>query len=299
MNRCEEVKRKLSLILAMTIFGSIGIFRKYIDLPSQVIALARAVIGVLFLLAVIALRKRRTPKETLKKSLPLLAFSGVFIGFNWILLFEAYCYTTVSAATLCYYMAPIIVILLSPIFLKDKLTVKKGVCALVSFCGMMLVSGIFRTGFESTGEIKGILFGLGAAVLYAFVVLMNKKISGVDAVEKTFVQLFAGAALLLPYTFFTQDLSALHSDWKCTVLLLTVGVIHTGFAYVLYFNSVGSLKAHTVALYSYIDPVIAIILSALILQETMGLTELLGAVMILGSAAFCEKKQEKGLKEKA
>lgn len=275
------------LILAMTIFGTIGIFVKYIPLPSSVIACVRGFVGVGFLLLVTLITKSKISWRDIKKNLLFLIISGAFIGINWILLFEAYRYTTVATATLCYYMAPIFVTIASPFILKEKLTVKKVLCILTALLGMVFVSGIVGAGSLQI-SVLGIICGIGAAFFYACVVLLNKFIKDISAYDKTMTQLFVAASVILPYTIFTADVSLAEFDAKALICLLIVGVVHTGFAYMIYFSSMGTLKAQTVAIFSYIDPVIAIILSALLLKEKMGIFGMIGAVLILGSTLFSE-----------
>lgn len=286
-------KSKLSLILSMFIFGTIGIFRRYIPLPSSLLAMARGAIGVVFLLIFMALKKEKLKLREIKDKILLLCISGVFIGFNWILLFEAYNYTTVATATLCYYMAPVFVIMASPFLFKEKLTLKKIICVIVALAGMVLVSGVIETGFSGAGEFKGVLLGLGAAVLYATVVLMNKKTAGVPAYTKTVIQLGSAAIVLLPYTLLTENLAELTFEPLTIIMLLVVGVVHTGWSYALYFGSMDNLKAQTVAIFSYIDPVVAIILSALILNEAMSIFGVIGAVLVLGSTMISELPSKK------
>ena len=278
---------RAKLILAMTIFGTIGIFVKYIPLPSSVIACARGFVGVLFLLLVTLLRKSKISFKDIKRNLLLLVISGAFIGINWILLFEAYRYTTVATATLCYYMAPIFMTIASPFVLKEKLTLKKGLCVLVALIGMVFVSGIVGTSSLHI-SVPGILCGLGAAFFYACVILLNKFLKDISAYDKTMTQLFMASLVILPYTLLTSDVSFSALDTKGLICLLIVCVVHTGFAYTVYFSSVGSLKAQTVAIFSYIDPVIAIILSALLLKEEMSVFGIIGAILILGSTLFSE-----------
>ena len=278
---------RAKLILAMTIFGTIGIFVRYIPLPSSVIACVRGFVGVAFLLLVTFLKKSKISWKDIKKNLLLLVISGAFIGINWILLFEAYRYTTVATATLCYYMAPIFVTVASPFILKEKLTLKKGLCVLTALIGMVFVSGIVGTSSLQI-NIPGILCGVGAALFYACVILLNKHIKDISSYDMTMTQLLMAAVVILPYALITTDVSAISLDMKALICLLIVGIIHTGFAYMIYFSSISSLKAQTVAIFSYIDPVIAIILSALLLKEEMGIFGVIGAVLILGSTLFSE-----------
>ena len=282
-------KDKMMMIGAMTIFGTIGIFRKYIPLPSSLLALARGMIGTAFLLLLVLVIKRdKLSTEAIKRNLGFLVVSGAFIGFNWILLFEAYQYTTVATATLCYYMAPVIVVLVSPFLFKERLTPLKALCVAVALAGMVFVSGIPQSGFGGISELKGILLGLGAATLYAIVVILNQYIKDISAYDKTIMQLGTAAIAILPYTLLTENFADITFTPVAVCMLFFVGIVHTGIAYTLYFGSMSGLKTQTIALFSYIDPVVAIILSAIILQENIGLWGVIGAVMVLGSTMVSE-----------
>lgn len=285
----EQTKSRWMLIASMCIFGTIGIVRKYIPYPSSFVALIRGFVGSIFLLAVVAFSRKRLDQNAIRRNALLLLLSGAAIGFNWIFLFEAYNYTSVATATLCYYLAPILVILASPIVLKEKLTGKKAICAAVALFGMVLVSGVTETGFDGISELKGVLFGIAAAVLYASVILMNQKITSIGAYDKTISQLAVASIVLLPYVLLTEDLRTYSFTALPLVLLGVAGVVHTGIAYWLYFGSMGNLKAQTVALYSYLDPILAILLSMLVLKEPMTVSAGIGAVMILGAAFVSEQ----------
>ena len=289
----KDTNAKASLILAMVIFGTIGIFRKYIPLPSGIVACARGILGVAFLLIFIKLKKIKMDKNSIKEHLMILLVSGGFIGLNWVLLFESYRYTSVAVATLCYYMAPIFVMIVSPFLLKEKLTAKKVLCVIVALIGMVFVSGVIDGGIKGVSELKGILFGLGAAALYASVVMMNQKLGKVPTYDKTIMQLGAAAVVLIPYIFLVEDLSAITVTPLILIMLLIVGVVHTGIAYALYFGSMNGLKAQTVALFSYIDPIVAIILSAMFLKEPMTIYSGIGAVLVLGATMISELPEKK------
>lgn len=289
----KETNAKASLILAMVIFGTIGIFRKYIPLPSGIVACARGILGVAFLLVFIKIKKIKMDREAIKKHLWILLISGGFIGLNWVLLFESYRYTSVAVATLCYYMAPIFVMIVSPFLLKEKLTVKKVLCVIVALIGMVFVSGVLDGGISDVSEMKGILFGLGAAALYATVIMMNQKLREVPTYDKTIMQLGAAAVVLIPYILFVEDLSAVVLTPLIVFMLIIVGVVHTGIAYALYFGSMNGLKAQTVALFSYIDPIVAIILSAMFLKEPMTIYSAIGAVLVLGATMISELPEKR------
>ncbi len=291
-SQMEKKKQRQSgplsvLTLSMIIFGTIGVCRRYIPLPSDVIAFGRGIMGGVFLLLIMKIRGSRFGREHIRsKEFAWLVVTGALIGFNWILLFEAYNYTTVAVATLCYYMQPVIVMLLSPFVLKEVPNVKQVICAAVSVFGMVLVSGVIGGG--DPGSMKGVFLGLGAAVLYATVVLLNKKISGVPVFEKTIIQLFSAAAAMLPYMAVTGSMHTYELSLAGAALFVTVGIVHTGIAYALYFGAMEYLPARTCALMSYIDPVTAVILSAMFLSEPMGAAGIIGTILIIGASIFSE-----------
>ncbi len=298
-NKMEHQNKKamLGVIGAMLIFGTIGIFREYTPLPSGLLAMARGLIGAAFLFCIMLITRAKISKQSLKKSLPLLTISGAMIGVNWILLFEAYKYTTVPIATLSYYMAPIFVILGASVILKEKLTRVKFICTLVAFVGIVLVT----FGSDAGGEVAdgknhllGILLGVGAAALYAGDILINKVIDGVTAQERTLVQLFVAGAVCIPYTLLAENLGAVEFTSTSIVLLIIMGIVHTGIAYTMYFGSMKQLPAQTVALLSYIDPVASVILAVLLIPNSV-LSALgwVGAVLVLGSAVVSELPSRK------
>jgi len=291
-NQSESTKSKLMFLTAMFIFGSIGIFRRYIPLPSGTIAMCRGFIGVLFLLAAMMVLRKHFSKTAIKANLLVLCISGALIGFNWIFLFEAYNYTTVATATLCYYMAPVFVILMSPIVLKEKLTGKKLICAMVALAGMVLVSGVLEVGVSGLAELRGILFGLAAGLLYGNIMLLNKKLHDIEGYDKSLVQLFMAALVLVPYVVLVEWEAVDAVTWTplVVIMLLIVGMIHTGFAYTIYFGAMGGMKAQTIALYSYLDPIIAVILSAVLLHENLSIAGWIGAVLIIGATAISERE---------
>ena len=186
-------------------------------------------------------------------------------------------------------MQPTIVILLSPLFFRERLTAKKLVCAFLAVLGMFLVSGAAGEGIPQGDALKGILYGLGAAVLYASVVIMNKCIRNIDPYLKTILQLGSASICLIPYLIATGQYANVKLDGFSLVMLLIVGLVHTGIAYTLYFGSTDGLKAQTIALFSYIDPVSALFFSMLFLREPMGLAGIAGAVLILGAAFMAER----------
>ena len=282
------IRAKRDLIFSVSVFGTIGIFVRWIGLPSSVIALVRGAVGAAFLLLLARFRHAPIDRAALRRRWQLLLLSAAMMSFNWITLFEAYRYTTVATATLCYYMAPIFVTLISPVLLKERLTARKLLCVFLALAGMVFVSGVPQSGLSGPSEAKGILLALCSAALYAGVILINKYLAGVPAYDRTLLQLACAAAVMIPYILLTEDLSAMSVTPLGAVLLLIVAVFHTGWCYALYFGSMTVLSAQTVALFSYIDPIVAILLSALLLREPLGWSGILGAALVLGSTLVSE-----------
>lgn len=288
----REKAARLKVLGSMLIYGSIGVFVRHIPLPSAVTAMARGLIGAPFLLLVLLTKRSRPDMGGIRRNLPLLLVLGAMLGINWLLLFEAYRYTTVAAATLYYYLAPILLVAVSPLVFKERLTPRKLLCVIAALFGMVLVSGVLQSGAAGSGAVKGVALAVGAATLYACIVVLNKKLRDISAYDRTISQLAVSAVVLLAYNLLSGGLGGVELNGFAWVMLLLVGVVHTGIAYFLYFGSMDALPAQTLAILSYIDPVTAVLLSALLLKEPLGITGIIGAILILGSAAISEMPEK-------
>ena len=277
---------RIPFIVSMVIFGTIGLFVRGIALPSSEVALFRALLAILLIGAVMLFRKRRISLCSLGREGVLLFLSGAAMGFNWILLFEAYKHTTVSVATLCYYFAPVLVTILSPVIFKERLTARGIVSFVGATVGIVLITGLGDGGGEH--GLPGVLLGLGAATLYATVILLNKGIERIGGIERTFLQFISAAVVLLPYVIFTSGFSVGSLDPKGVLLLIAVGILHTGLTYILYFSSLSSLGGQEAAILSYIDPLVALLCSVTFLEEPITPTVIVGAVLILGFTLLSE-----------
>ena len=275
------------LIISMVIFGTIGLFVRNIPIPSGELALYRAIMAAILIGAYLLITGQKIPFKSIRKEIPLLLASGMAMGINWILLFEAYKYTTVSVATLSYYFAPVIVTAVCPFLFREKLTKKQLLCFVMSTLGIMLITGIGDVG-TGNSDMLGILFGLGAAVFYASVILLNKFIKKVAGIHRTFLQFLAAIIILVPYVAVTSgcNLGSLNvSGWTC---LLIVGLVHTGITYCLYFSSLKELPGQKAAILSYIDPLVAVVVSVVVLGEKLTLIQAVGGILILGFTAWNE-----------
>jgi RarD protein len=275
------VNAKFKIIFSMAVFGTIGVFVKNIALSSSEIALFRAIIAAISIIFYELIIGKKIKLSEIKKDIPLLFISGVAMGFNWILLFEAYKYTTISIATLSYYFAPVIVMVICPILFKEKMTKKQIICFTLATIGLIMV---INTGGINKGNnnLVGIGFGLGAAVLYSTVIVLNKFIKNVAGIDRTLTQFFAAIIVLIPYVISTTGINIITLDNAGVINLLLLGIVHTGITYCLYFSSLKDLKGQEAAILSYIDPLVAIIISVTILGETISLIQIIGGIFILG-----------------
>lgn len=282
----KTMNPRLMLIVSMAIFGTLGPFVRNIPVSSGELALYRAILAALLIFVFLLATKQKIPFANIKKEIPLLLASGMAMGFNWILLFEAYKYTTVSVATLSYYFAPVIVTVMCPVLFREKLTLKQIICFAMSTLGLVMITGIGDLG--GGNHLLGILFGLGAASLYAAVILLNKFIKKVEGIHRTFLQFLAAIVVLIPYVAMTSGVTLGGMNAVGWVNLLIVGLVHTGVTYCMYFSSLKELPGQKAAILSYIDPLVAVLISVTVLGESMTMLQLAGGILILGFTLWNE-----------
>ena len=285
----KQKTARLMLIVSMAIFGTLGLFVRHIQVSSGELALYRAIMAATLIGIYLLITGNKIPIKAMKKHIPLLVLSGMAMGINWMLLFEAYKYTTVSVATLSYYFAPVIVTLVCPILFKEKMSPKQIICFVMSTLGIVMITGIGDVSTSGT-NIIGILFGLGAAMFYATVILINKFIKTVEGLHRTFLQFVAAIIILVPYVAATSGINLRLLDPIGWGALLVVGIVHTGITYCLYFSSLNELPGQKVAILSYIDPLVAIIISVTLLGESMTVMQAIGGALILGFTLWNEVK---------
>lgn len=293
-----DKKRAISLIkliLSMAIFSTIGAVVRGVSFGSGFSAMVRGFIGAGSIILYMLLTKKKIDFSGIRKNLLTLAISGAFIGVNWLLLFESYRFTTIATATVCYNIAPIFVIVLTPLVLKARVPMKKWLCVCCAFVGIILVSDLLSLG-KGDSPLAGVALSLSAAFFYSCVTLINKRISGISSYDITVVQLIFASAVIAPYAFLVEKITPEMFNPTSIILLLLLSVVHTGLAYVLYFSSIRELSSDTVAVFTYIDPIGAVLISVLAFNESMSPLGIVGAVMIFLSVFFSELKLK--IKEK-
>lgn len=293
------MKFKIYFILSMMIFGTIGIFVRYIGLASSEIALLRGFIGSLFLLTITIVNKQNISWTNIKKNIAVLLLSSFALGFNWIFLFQAYKHTTIANASLSYYFAPVFVIVISPIVLKEKLSLKKAVYISIAIFGMFLIVQNSGKGSGEYNHLLGICYGITAATFYATLMLTNKFIKNMNGLETTLLQLSLATIILIPYVFVTEGVNLFPVTGFSVVCIIILGVIHTGLGFYLFFYGMQGLKGQSIAALSYIDPVTSLFASFIVFGENMTVIQIIGAVLLLGSTFISEidKNYDHSVKE--
>lgn len=278
----------IKFILAMLIFGTIGILAKNIAISSTQIVLGRTVIATIVFLLVFLLTSKKLEYKNILKNLHYLLLAGVSLAFSWIFLFESFNYSSVSVSVWITYLQPIIVILLAPILLKDKLNLLKIVCILLSIVGLYFVSGIDINNFEVN---KGVWLALLSATTYALIVILNKKMKNIDGLNTTFIQMSFAALTMIVYVFFVKGEVISFPDTKSVILLVILGVVHTGLACFLMFSAIPKLPTNNVAFLSYLDPIFTIVFAYFILGEVLTTSQLIGTIFILGAAVVAQLRK--------
>ena len=272
-------RARLNVALSMTIFGTLPLFVRQVHTSSAMIALMRAAIALIALAAVYFLRGGRGLRIESKKELLLLLASGAAMGVNWILLFEAYNYVSVQIATLLYYFSPVIVAVAGAALFHERMGAKRGLCFVGAAIGLLLTIGpdIF------SGSIRpaGVACGLGAAILYAAVILLNTQIRSVGGIERTILQFAAATAVLIVYVALSEGIHLERISGQEWIFFSVLGLIHTALAFSMYFSGLTRLSGQEAAFMGYIDPMVAILVGCLILREPTTAIQLLGGAMIL------------------
>ena len=292
MNR--EGRSFIKIFVTGCLWGTIGLFVKLMEAQgssSSYTSFLRLFFGALLLAVITLIADGPTAFKIGRKTLISCILLGIVCqgAFN-ILYSTSVSMNGMAVGSVLLYTAPVFTTAASVLLFREKLTKRKAICAAIAVSGMVLVSGVTEGGGAGTGNLKGVMLGLGAAVCYASVIIMNKKITGVDAYRKTTIQMLCAGLVMVPYMLLTGGIDGAGFTITAVLLLLVVGVIHTGFAYVLYFGSMDGLKAQSIAMLSYIDPVTALLLSALVLREPLSAAGVAGAIMILLSAVISEKR---------
>lgn len=265
-----------AIIISMTIWGSIGIFTREAKQPSEVIVFFRVLSASIVLLP-FALKSKKVSSS--RRNYGILILSGIFISLNWLFFFKAVQTTTIAKATLSYYTAPVLVTLLSPLLLKERLEKRTIVSIILAFAGISLIMLFPLSGFVSGGN-TGILFGLLAAFFYSLVTISAKYLSNMSTIKLTFYQTMTASIILFPFVIGNMNLNA-----NSVLFMSIMGILHTSIALTLYFYGIRGVKAQHAGVLSYIDPLSAMFFGLIVFGEIPTLSTIIGGLLIL-SASF-------------
>lgn len=279
----------LKYILALLLFGLNGIVARHIALSSYEIVFTRTLIGSLFLILIFVFSKKKLQAGENPSHLLYLVISGVAMGTSWMFLYEAYARIGVSLASLAYYCGPIIVMLLTPLLFREKISAASLVGLLAVIVGMLLANG---QALLQGSASWGLIFGILSAVMYAFMVIFNKKATSISGLENPMGQLIVSFMTVAVFVTFKQGL-ILHPIDGNWLPILILGILNTGIGCYFYFSSIGELPVQTVAIFGYLEPLSALLFSAALLGERLSLLQVTGAALILGGAAFGELLRSK------
>lgn len=277
-------EKTFKYLIAVIIYGTIGYFLHFVNASSEFVVMCRGLFGSLFILAVMIFTHNLPDIKSIKNNLLYLIISGASLGFNWIFLFAGYRYA-VAITSLCNYMAPIFVVIITTLFMKERLNIKQIVCICIAFFGIVLVSGLFDG--EISADIHCFIYGLLAAVGFVVLVLCNKKIKNIKPLDKTIVQLFVSFLTVLPVVLINNDMPS-NLDTRSLLIIIMLGIVHTGVAYIFYFGSIDTLPSSKIAILGYVEPVLSILIGTLVFNEKMSIFGFIGAILILGSALYNE-----------
>ena len=281
-------KSYLKYFTALFLFGSNGIVASMIHLTSYEIVLLRTLIGSSLLIGIFFLERGKLTFYKNWKQFFFLCVSGIAMGTSWMFLYEAYAQIGVSISSLLYYCGPVIVMVLSPILFKEKLTSAKVIGFAAVLCGIFLVNG---NAFDGSGNLFGIFCGIMSAVMYSFMVIFNKKAKNITGLENSMLQLFISFLTVAVFVGIRQGY-AIGIDSASILPIFVLGLINTGIGCYFYFSSIGNLPVQTVAICGYLEPLSAVVFSFVFLKEAMLPVQIIGAVLIIGGAMFgeCYKK---------
>lgn len=282
------MKDSLKYFISVFLYGTLGLFLSMINVNSDFVVFCRGTIGALFILLVKIIRKDSFNFKAIKKNLPYLAICGISLGLNEMFLFIGYKYA-VSLASLGNYTAPISVIVISAILYKEKLNIKQILCVIASFLGIILISGVLTS---SNTDLRSLMYGLLASIGFIFLVLFSKKLGDINPLDKTFIQLLFTSLAVLPFVIINKSIPTVF-DLKTISILLMLGILHTGFAYLLYFDAIKTLEPIKIALIGYVEPVLSVLIGALLLNEPMDIYGIIGTILIIGSAIVSELVSDK------
>ncbi len=267
---------------AMALSGTIGAVVVESGAEAPAAAFARCLVGGLLLIVWSSARGWLLPtlRGLSSRDLGMIMLGGVLLVLNWVLLFTSYALSSISVGTVVYHTQPLLLVGLAAALLGERITRSHLMRAVIAFGGVVAISLGAEGADGQPVRLSGIALALAAATLYAGATLIAKQLSHLRAHVVAAVQLTTGAVLLAPALLLTP----LPDDAAGLGWLLLLGSVHTAVMYVLMYSSVGRLPTGTVAVVSYLYPVVAVIVDSLAYGHRVTLVEGAGMLAILLAA---------------
>ncbi len=192
-----------------------------------------------------------------------------------------------------YYCGPVFVMAASPLLFQERFTTQKTMSFLAVLIGIVFANS---QAFYEPHTAFGIFCALMSAVVFALMIIFNKKAVEIKDLENPTIQLCGAFLSVFLFVIWKQgwQFSMVSSDIGPLIFL---GLINTGVGGYLFFSTIGKIKVQTVAIVGYLEPLSAIVLSFVFLQETFQPLQILGAIFIIGGAIGAEFHFSKKAKE--
>jgi drug/metabolite transporter (DMT)-like permease len=278
----QETRGKCEMAAAMVISGSIGYFVMLSAATPINVVFWRCVFGALTLMVICIFCGVFRHAKITRRVLWLSAFGGVAIVLNWVLLFAAFSRASISVATAVYNTQPFMLMVFGAAFLGERLTVSKLAWMLLAFIGVVLIVQA-RPSADYVGNdfALGVASALCAAFFWAIAAIITKKLTGTPAYLIAFIQVCVGMLMLGPFVDFANAPRSV-SHW---LPLITIGVLHTGIMYILLYSGIQKLPTHLQGAFTFIYPVVAIVIDRVALGHQLQLIQMIGITAILIGAA--------------
>lgn len=295
MDKKNSIYGTLLVVAAGVLWGAMGIFVRRLNaygFSSLQIVASRVTFSTVIMAAVLLIRDRRLFKISLRH---IWCFIGTGICsiafFSWCY-FTAIELTSLSAAAVMLYTAPIIVMAMSLFLFKEKLTIFKVLAAISAFTGCVLVTGIAGDGF-SVSSI-GLLAGAGSAFGYALYSIFGRYAidRGYGSMTITFWTFAFASIGLIPLSRpaeITQKLSAEPSGLLWVILM---AIIVTVLPYLLYTAGLNRIESGKASVMASAEPVVATIVGAIAFDEKLTLSVIIGIALVILSIALLNTKQQ-------
>jgi drug/metabolite transporter (DMT)-like permease len=262
-------------------WGFVAVLAASVELGAEALtfwrlALAAGTLGLIALLA------RRVDLLAPRGRLRALALIGVAQGAHWLLFFEAVEHGSVALAVLTFYAAPLVIALVAPLVLPERLSpVVFGAC-LVGATGIAAIA-LDQGGEGDSPSLAAVAAGLGSAVTYAALVILSKRLlaAATPPLTVAFWDCLVGTVAVAPVLFLADRLVPSGGDeWA---VALALGVVFTGVSTLVYATLLRRVTAQSAGVLTFLEPVAGVLLAWAILEQRPGAATLAGGALVIAA----------------